>query len=333
MLVPLNFMSTSVSKLPVPQDALRDGTSAPADPSNPPPTETELAALPPEHDEAEVRETVIEPRKGWIGIDWAELRRSRELLYFLVWRDIKVRYKQATLGVLWAVLVPVIQVTIFSVIFGSGLNLASQLGMAPKAYPIYIFSAMLAWQLIARSLSDGGMSLVNQQHLLTKIYFPRMFVPTASIGGALFDFCVALPVFIGAMCIFKVVPSWTAVFLPLLVLQTAMLGAGMAYLLSALTVTYRDFRFIIPFMVQIWMWVSFVMIPVPRGWIGKEKFEWLCHLNPVYGLVSTYRRVLMDLEYGWTPTYLLSSIAITIGIFVLGLFYFRKTERRFADIA
>jgi lipopolysaccharide transport system permease protein len=142
-----------------------------------------------------VMETVIEPKKGWIGLNWPELSRSRELLFFLVWRDIKVRYKQATLGILWAVLVPLIQVMIFSIIFGSGLNLASQLSpRVAHAFPVFIFSAMLGWQVINRSLNDGGLSLVNQQHLLTKIYFPRLFVPTSAVGGALFDMAISLPV-------------------------------------------------------------------------------------------------------------------------------------------
>jgi lipopolysaccharide transport system permease protein len=312
----MNFMSTSVSNPSTGQPAAEPlGSLATAGP-------------------AVVAETVIEPRKGWIGIDWGELARARELLFFLVWRDIKVRYKQATLGVLWAVLVPLIQVAIFSVIFGSGLNLASQLsGPAKTAFPMFIFSGMLGWQVIARSLSEGGMSLVSQQHLLTKIYFPRMFVPTAAVGGALFDLMISLVVYVPAMVYFKVVPSWTLVFFPLLVLQTAVLGAGLAYLLSALTVTYRDFRFIIPFLAQIWMWTSFIMLPVPYSFTARTSWQIFFHLNPVYGIVSTFRAVLMDSYHGWTPSYLISSIAITLAIFVLGLFYFRKTERRFADIA
>jgi lipopolysaccharide transport system permease protein len=313
-------MSTSVSNLPAGKPAAEPlgslgGTSAAVEP-------------------VVVTETVIEPRKGWIGIDWGELARARELLFFLIWRDIKVRYKQATLGVLWAVLVPLIQVAIFSAIFGSGLNLASQLsGPAKTAFPVFIFAGMLGWQVIARSLSEGGMSLVSQQHLLTKIYFPRLFVPTAAVGGALFDLMISLPVFVVALAIFQVAPSWTLVFFPLLVLQTAVLGAGLAYLLSALTVTYRDFRFIIPFLAQIWMWTSFVMLPVPQSFLGRPFWQLFFHLNPVYGIVSTFRAVLMDSYHGWSPSYLLSSIAITVGLFVLGLFYFRKTERRFADIA
>ena len=178
----MNFMSTSVSNIPVPADTLQRPNASE--------TGDEHAI---EQSAESLKETVIQATKGWIGVDWAELARSRELLFFLVWRDIKVRYKQATLGVLWAVLVPVVQVAIFSAIFGSGLSLAAQLsGPAKHAFPVFIFSAMLGWQVINRSLSEGGLSLVNQQHLLTKIYFPRLFVPTAAVGGALFDLMISV---------------------------------------------------------------------------------------------------------------------------------------------
>ena len=317
-------MSSSVSNIPVPPAALRDAGPPPSQSLPPDPLAPAEAAM----------ETVIEPKKGWIGLNWPELSRSRELLFFLVWRDIKVRYKQATLGILWAVLVPLIQVMIFSVIFGSGLNLASQLSpRVAHAFPLFIFAAMLAWQVINRSLNDGGLSLVNQQHLLTKIYFPRLFVPTSAVGGALFDMCISLPVFAAMMVVYRIVPSWTIVFFPFLVLLTAMLGAGLAYLISALTVTYRDIRFVIPFAAQIWMYVSFVMFPVPASFATSTKWHVLFHLNPVYGIVTTYRKVLMGESIGWSWTHLASATAITVCLFVLGLFYFKKTERRFADIA
>lgn len=320
----MNLMSSTVSNIPVSAAALRDG--------EPPPDR--LSPTDPAAANGTVLETVIEPKKGWIGLDWAELSRSRELLFFLVWRDVKVRYKQATLGVLWAVLVPLIQVMIFSTIFGSGLNLASQL--SPKvqhAFPVFIFAAMLGWQVINRSLTEGGLSLVSQQHLLTKIYFPRLFVPTSAVGGALFDMMISLPVFLIVMAVYRIVPPWTVVFFPALLVLTAMLGAGLAYLISALTVTYRDLRFVIPFVAQIWMYLSFVMFPVPESFLASPRWQVVFHLNPVYGIVSTFRKVLMGESPGWSWTHLASATAITVCLFVLGLFYFKKTERRFADIA
>lgn len=293
-----------------------------------------LAVVPPPAVETAPRETVIEPRRGWIAVDWGELVRQRELLMFLIWRDIKVRYKQATLGVAWAVLQPLTQVLIFSLIFGSGFNFASRLGgQLVKAYPVFVFAGLLPWQCFARSLQEGGMSLVNQQHLLTKIYFPRLFVPTASVGGAVFDLLIALPIFAAAMAVFHVTPPWTVVFLPLLIGVTVMMASGFAYLLAALTVTYRDFRFIIPFLVQIWMWVSFVMIPVPDAWMHQKKWQLLFYLNPMYGLVNAYRKALLGLDLGWNPWHLVVSVATAAAAFVLGVFYFRRTERRFADIA
>lgn len=321
--VPMNLMSTSASNIPASPASLRGGS--------PPDELPQVVGVVAEG----IEETIIEPRKGWIAVDWAELRRSRELLYFLVWRDIKVRYKQAALGILWAVLVPVVQVTIFTLIFSSGLSLASLLGPSfdKSHYPVYIFSAILVWQVISRSMTDGGLSLINQQHLLTKIYFPRLFVPTAAVGGALFDLVISLPVFALVMAWVGVPLSWNVLLFPLLAVHAALLGSGLAYLLSALTVTYRDFRFIIPFVNQILMWVSFIMIPVPPQLLESWKWQTLFHLNPVYGIVAGARKALMDLNHGWSWTAYLTSLAVTLAIFTFGVFFFRRTERRFADIA
>lgn len=283
-----------------------------------------------------VIETIIQPSRGWMAVPWGEIVRQRELLLFLVWRDIKVRYKQAVLGIAWVVLQPIINVIIWTLIFGSGLNLASQLGPGLKnAYPVFVFAALLPWMLVSRALNEGGLSLVNQQHLLTKIYFPRLFVPTASVGSALFDMLISLPILAALMAIYHVKPTAGVVLLPLLVVQTVMLALGMAYVLAALTVSYRDFRFLIGFISQIWMYVSFIMIPAPTGWLHKWYFVTAAYLNPLYGIISGWRRVLIGIgpEQGWDARYLLSSVALTVAIFTFGLFFFRRTERRFADIA
>lgn len=284
--------------------------------------------------EPSVHETVIEPRKGWIAVDWGEMGRQRELLFFLVWRDIKVRYKQAVLGFAWAVLQPLTQIAIFTLLFGVGLNLAAKFGGGMNVpYPAFIFAALLPWQIFSRAMTEGGLSLVNQQHLLTKIYFPRLFVPTASVGGAVFDLLISLPVFAVMLAVYRFVPPWTAVLLPLLLIPTILLSAGMAYLLSALTVTYRDFRFIIQFMAQLWMWVSFVMFPVPENWLAKPKFQFLFYLNPMYGQIAAYRKALLGWNIGWDPRQYACSVAVSVAVFFVGIFYFRRTERRFADIA
>jgi lipopolysaccharide transport system permease protein len=280
-------------------------------------------------------ELVIEPRRGWIAIDWRELLRYRELLFFLVWRDVKVRYKQAVLGVGWAVLQPALTVAVFTLIFGFAAGFRNTSAIQVP-YAIFVFAGMLPWQLFAASLNLGGMSLVNQQHLLTKIYFPRLFVPTAPVGGALLDMAIGFGAFGVLMLCYGAVPAWTIIFLPLLVVLSTMLALGVAYLTAALTVTYRDFRFLIPFAVQIWMWLSFIAFPVPPAIQGSARWTWLFALNPMHGLVSSYRKAIFGARDGganWSPLYLTTSAVMAVAVFVFGLFYFRRTERRFADVA
>jgi lipopolysaccharide transport system permease protein len=282
-------------------------------------------------------ELIIEPRKGWIGVDWPELFRNRELLYFLVWRDIKVRYKQAVLGVGWAVLQPLVQMLVFTLIFGVAAKLKSQLPPG-LPYSVFVLSGLLPWTLFATSLATGGMSLVNQQHLLTKIYFPRLFIPTAVVGGALIDLAVASVLFGLLLLATGVVPTWGLLLLPPLLALTVMVSLGMSYLLAALTVTYRDFRFLIPFMTQLWMWLSFVAFP--PGMVEGSRWRWVLAFNPMYPIIAGFRKVLLgnvpgltDANIGWHWNYLAVSVALSVTIFFVGLFYFRRTERRFSDIA
>ena len=291
------------------------------------------AARTPIGEESSGYELVIQPTKGWLAINWSELVRYRELLFFLVWRDVKVRYKQAVLGVAWAVLQPVLQVVIYTAIFGVGLGLRGITTGEQVPYPLFVFLGLLPWQLFAAGLSSGGLSLLNQQHLLTKVYFPRLFVPTAAVGGTLVDMLVSLGIVALVMLAYGFVPPWTVVFLPLLVLLTLVATLGVAYTLSALTVSYRDFRFLIPFMVQVGMWVSFVAFPVPDAIEHHPKWQPLFYLNPLYGIIAAYRKAVLGIDHGWHWTYLASSIGISFALFVFGLFFFRRTERRFADIA
>ena len=281
----------------------------------------------------EVVELVIEPHKGWIGINWQELVRNRELLYFLIWRDIKVRYKQAVLGIAWAVLQPVTQMLVFTLIFGVAARFKTNL---PIPYALLVLSGLLPWQLFATSLSTGGMSLVNQQHLLTKIYFPRLFIPTAVVGGALVDMAVGGLLLVLVLTVSGIVPTWGVLLLPVLLLWSVLLAMGVSYLLAALTVTYRDFRFVIPFMAQIWMWLSFVVIP--PSMIADKPWKWVFAFNPMYSVIAAYRKALLghkltNEQMGWDWRFVAVSVAMTLGLFVLGVFYFRRTERRFSDIA
>jgi lipopolysaccharide transport system permease protein len=307
----------------------------PALPAEVPPPSAGLAPSP----QAVVEgETVIAPSQGWIGVNWLELFRSRELLYFLVWRDVKVRYKQAVLGAAWVVLQPLFSMVLFTLIFGRVANFSQKMGEWGGVYALFVFVAMLPWQLVFTGLNAGGMSLLNQTHLLTKIYFPRLYVPTSVVGGALFDFLVSAVFVVVLMFWYHVPPSPLILLMPLLLLATVACGLGAAYLFSALTITYRDFRFLIPFIGQVWMWASFVAFPPPTMWgaIGP-KTRMILALNPMYGIIAAWRKMLLggapDQLTGWNPWYFASSIVVTAALFLLGLFYFRRTERRFADIA
>ena len=297
-----------------------------------PPAAADAAKGAVEH--APARELVIQPSKGWIGIDWAELWRYRELLAFLVWRDVKVRYKQAALGIAWAVLEPVMTMILFTAIFGYAAGLKSNLPAAIP-YAVFIFAGLIPWKLFQTALTQGGMSLVNSQNLLTKIYFPRLFVPTSTIGSALVDMTLQLGVFAVILLWYQYVPSWQIVFLLPLIALTAMLSAGMAYLLSALTITYRDFRFLIPVISQMWMYLSLIHMPAPQSIRDSVKWQVVLGANPMYGIVSAFRAcVTGDPEaVGFKPAYIVSSVVSAVAILALGMFYFRKTEKRFADIA
>ncbi|PQO45969.1 ABC transporter permease [Blastopirellula marina] len=272
---------------------------------------------------------IIEPRRGWIPVDFAELWRYRELAYFLTWRDVKVRYKQTVFGVAWAVLVPVFSVAIFTVIFGNFAGLKNTLPPdLANAYPVYVYAGLLPWIFFSNAISLGGMSLVNQQQLLTKIYFPRMFVPAATVSGAGVDAMLSLIVFAALMAFYQVPPSPMLALLPLMAILLGMASLGIAFLLSALTVSYRDFRFVIPFMVQAWQYLSPVVYPTS---IVPDRYRWLLALNPMTGIISGFRSCLLGTPLEW-PTLAISTL-MTVFLFAFGMKYFRKTEQRFADIA
>jgi len=268
-------------------------------------------------------ETVIRPNQRGLGL--AESYDRRELLYFLIWRDIKIRYKQTTFGIAWAVLVPVIQLTIFSVIFG---RLA---GIKPDGnypYSLFVLGGLVPWTLFAQSVTLGSQSLVNQQQMLTKVYFPRLFVPTGTVGGCVVDFLISLAVYAAAIAWYRFTPSWQVIFVPVLAALTIITSLGAVYLLSALTVTYRDFRFVIPVMIQSLMYLSPVVYPVT---LLPERYQWLLGLNPMAGIIDGYRSAILGKP--WNLPTLLTSLISSLALLFIGAMYFRKTERRFADIA
>jgi lipopolysaccharide transport system permease protein len=299
-------------------------TTMPAEPSS--------SATAPTLPIEEVPEFEIRPRRGWVAIDFKELIHYRELLYFLTWRDVKVRYKQTVLGFAWAILQPVMMVVIQTVIFGKVAGFADKIPQELRdrhiPYSLFNYAGVLAWTLFATGVSGGGTSLMNQQNLLTKIYFPRLFVPMSVVAAAMVDALISLGMFFVLMGCDRVLPPITILLIPFLLLLTALASVGFAFTMASLTVTYRDFRFLLPFMVQAWQFLSPVGYPLDpkRQWI-----RWLLRLNPMYGIINAYRSAL--LRQHWDFPGLFMSIGEVSVILLFGLYYFKKTERRFADIA
>jgi lipopolysaccharide transport system permease protein len=268
-------------------------------------------------------ETIIRPNQRGLGLSEAYAR--RELLYFLIWRDIKIRYKQTVLGIAWAVLVPVSQLVIFTVIFGWLAGIKPD-GEYP--YPLFVLAGLVPWTFFAQSVTQGGQSLVNQQQMLTKVYFPRLFVPTGAVGGCFVDFVISLGIYAAVTGWYHFTPSWQVIFAPLFVILTVVASLGAAYLLSALTVTYRDFRYVVPIMIQLLMYLSPVVYPVT---LLPERYRWLLGLNPMAGTIDGFRSAILGKS--WNFSIVLTSAASAVLLLLIGCIYFRKTERRFADIA
>lgn len=278
--------------------------------------------MPPAH--TEQVEIVIRPRPGWIAINWRELWESRELLMFLVWRDVTVRYKQTVLGVAWAVLQPVFSMVVFTVIFGKLAKMPSD----GVPYPVFVYAGLLPWMFFSNAVAGASQSLLNQQALLTKIYLPRLFVPAAAVGGGLVDLAVSFVVFAVLMAIYGVIPGPGLLALPFLVVLTTMAAVGIGLTLAAVTVTYRDFRYVIPFLIQAWLYLSPVIYPVA---LVPEPWRWVLALNPMTGIIEGFRASLLGKD--WNLQTLVMSFLMATLFLAYGLFYFRKMERRFADIA
>jgi len=266
----------------------------------------------------------IKPAKGWLGIDLQELWHYRELIYFLTWRDIKVRYKQAALGIAWAILQPVLTTAITSIVFGYLLKVDS--GNLP--YPVFTLAALLPWHLFQLSLQKSSISLVGNANLITKIYFPRVIIPLSSVLAVLVDFGISLILLFVAMAIFKVSLTWTALWLIPLTLLTVLASLAVGLWLSALNVQYRDIQQMVPFLLQIWMYATPIVYPItiiPEGMIRD-----IYSLNPMVGVVQGFRWAL----FGGTPpdmSLLFSSIAVIV-LLIGGLFFFRRMEKTFADV-
>lgn len=280
--------------------------------------------------------TIIRPRRGWISIDWAELWRYRELFAFLVWRDISVRYKQTVLGVAWAVIQPVLTMLVFTVIFGKLAKIDTDPPGIP--YAVFVYAGILPWQFFSSSMSQAGSSLVAQSNLLTKVYVPRLMIPISRAGVSFVDLAISSVVYglIISLYHFDVVGdgtwgftgTWSLAALPLLLGMTAVAAMGFGVWLAALTVSYRDFNYVVPFITQALMYLSPVIYPVS---LVPEGYQWLAALNPMMGLIDGYRSAILGDD--WNPTTLAVSSATAVVVFLTGIVHFRRTERRFADVA
>jgi len=283
-----------------------------------------MSALP---SEARLRDpgvTWIRPTRGWGGLQLRELWRFRELFYFLVWRDIKVRYKQTLLGAAWAILQPFLTMVVFSIFFGELAKMPSD-GIP---YPIFSFSALLPWQLFEGGISKAGTSLVAGRNLITKVYFPRLAVPAAPILAGAVDFCLALLVLFAMMAYYHTPLTWAALTLPVYLLLALVTALGVGFWLAALNVAYRDIGYVIPFLVRVWFFstpITYAISLVPEKW---QAAYWL---NPMVGVVQGFRWAILGV--GRPPEILLlASAGVGLCLLGTGIAYFRRMERTFADV-
>ena len=256
-------------------------------------------------------------------LDWRELWAYRELLWVLTMRDIKVRYKQTVLGAAWAIIRPFITMVIFSVVFG-------QLAKMPSdgfPYPVFVYAGLLPWTFFAGAIGASGNSLVGSAHLVSKVYFPRLIIPLSSVGAGLVDLLVSTGILLLMMLWYGVGWSVNLLVAPLLLLGVVFISLGVGTLLSALTVAYRDFTHLTPFVIQIWMYITPVIFPVS---LVPERWQWLLYINPMTGLVEGFRSAFLGKPFDLQG--LAISFAIAIAVFAIGVAYFEKVERRFADI-
>jgi len=267
---------------------------------------------------------ILRPSTGFLRLDLKALWEYRELLYFLVWRDIKVRYKQTALGAAWAILQPVMTMVVFSIFFGRLAKVPSD----GVPYPIFAYVALLPWQLFAFALSESSNSLVASQNLITKVYFPRLVIPISSVLAGLVDFAIAFVILLAMMLYYGIVPTAAMALLPLFLLFAVATALSVGLWLSALNVKYRDVRYTIPFLTQFWMFATPVAYPSS---LVPEKWRALYGLNPMAGVVEGFRWALLGKSHAPGPL-LGVSVAAVVVLLIGGLRYFRKTESTFADV-
>ena len=269
--------------------------------------------------------TTIRPRSRWEALDLGEYWRARELLFFLIWRDVKVRYKQTALGAAWAILQPLMTMIAFSLFFGRLARVSS--GTLP--YPLFAFTGLLPWTFFANAVSQSGLSVVGSERLITKVYFPRLIIPLAAVGAGIIDFLIACGMLGVLMLYYGVMPGLTFLLAPLPILGLVLAASGIGSLLAALNVSFRDFRYVIPFLVQLWMFATPTVYMQTEGTIPVV-WRALLPLNPACGLISNFRAAVTG---GALDLYSLSvSMSVAVVLFFAGVLYFRRVERGFADV-
>ncbi|MDQ3813335.1 MAG: ABC transporter permease [Armatimonadota bacterium] len=265
----------------------------------------------------------IQPSTSWVALNVADLWAYRELFYFLTWRDVKVRYKQTALGVVWAILQPVMTMIVFTLIFGKLAGLPTD-GI-PKL--VFYLSGTLPWTFFSNAVTNSSNSLVGSANLITKVYFPRMIIPSAAVGAGLIDFAIGFIVLSALMVYFGVALTWNILMLPVLVVLLTLLAVGVGMGMSALNVRYRDIRYALPFLIQIWFFASPIIYPssfVPVNW------RWLLAINPMTGIIDGFRSALFGRAFNWPA--LGVSVILTLSLLVYSAYAFRRMEKSFADI-
>lgn len=279
----------------------------------------------PEHPVRDVPMTYIEPSKGWVSLKLRELWEYRELLYFLIWRDIKVRYKQTVLGAAWAIIQPFFTMVVFSVFFGRLAKVSSD-GLP---YPIFSYAGLVPWTFFANGLGQSSNSLVGSAQLITKVYFPRLAMPISTVLSGVVDFALAFVMLLGMMLFYGIVPTVNALWLPLFFLLAMVTALGTGLWLSAMNVQFRDVRYTVPFITQFWMFVT--PIAYPSSLIENPWVRTLYGLNPMAGVVEGFRWALLGTGTAPGPIIIASSTT-ALAILLSGAFYFRRMEKTFADI-
>ncbi len=266
---------------------------------------------------------IIKPRKGWASLNLDELLHYHELLYFLAWRNIKVRYKQTIIGAAWAIIQPLLTMIVFSVFFGALVHVPSD-GIP---YPIFAYAALIPWTFFSNVIRYSGTSVIDDEKLITKAYFPRLLIPASVVGVELIDAGIASCILFAMMAWYHVIPGQGIFLVPLLLLLLVMAALGVGLVLSALTVMYRDFRYLVPFMIQLWLYISPVVYPAS---IIPDRWRFVAALNPMTGIIEGFRSSLLHRAIDWQLLGISGIVAVTL--FFTGIFYFKRLERRFADL-